>query len=290
VSWWSILVLALGCAHAAPQAVPPPGPSLLAFVPGTRAEDAASSCSPVSWSGSLGDPVLICLDASKAIEVPRSEIYSTRIEDRTVDDRTWYLVSVFMTQRMETKLREAFVSPRNDMPYAVTIGGRVSFAYQSGSAALNWPVPISESQDLASAEAIARAWGTPVERMLSTEIAEQPVLAATMVQLLATPERWFGKRLAVQGFLSSSLLELYLSRDHAAAMDGSSSVLLLGPRNEDELVAWQKCADSWVEVTGFADRNQGGTIDLTRIEKIRSKNLQCWPPPDAGKPKRNPRY
>jgi hypothetical protein len=286
---WLSLVLALGCAHAAPTAPPPeppPGPPRLEFVPGARAESAAASCSPVSWSGSLGDPVVICLDASKAIEVPRSAIYSTRIEDRTVDGRTWYLVSVFLTQRFQNRLREAFELPSGDAPYAVSIGGRVSFAYHSGVTAGNWPVLVSESSDLASSEQIARAWGTPVERMLSQEIAEQPVLVATMVQLLATPERWFGKRLVVQGFLPHSG-ELYLSREHAQAAD-ASSVLLLGPRSEEEESAWSECVGAWVEVTGFADRNRGGTIDLTRIEKIRSipKNVQCWPPPDSRRPRR----
>jgi hypothetical protein len=61
-------------------------------------------------------------------------------------------------------------------------------------------------------------------------------------------------------------------------MDGSSSILLTGP-SEEELAAWTKCAGGWVEVVGFADRTQGGGVDLTRIEQIRSvtKNLQCWP-------------
>src|SRR5262245_57119330 len=116
------LVLALGCAQAAPPAPPPAGPPRLEFVPGSLAEGSPSACSPVSWSGSVGDSGAICLDASAAIEVPRSDVHSTRIEDRTVDGRTWYLVSAYLTEPLRTKLRDAFALSRSDAPYAVLIG------------------------------------------------------------------------------------------------------------------------------------------------------------------------
>jgi hypothetical protein len=122
----------------------------------------------------------ICLEESAAILIPRGEICSLRLEDRMIDGRAWYFVSVYLTQAARERLREELALPRRDGPHAVMIDGEISFAYRSGVFALDWPVRIAQTEDLAAAERTARAWDAPVERILSAEIAEQPVLVATM--------------------------------------------------------------------------------------------------------------
>jgi hypothetical protein len=86
-------VFVVACAHMTNPATP-----TLAFVPGRFSDGSSMSCAPVSFPEHSGARDEICFDTSDAIEVPRREIYSTRIEDRTIDDRTRYLVSAYLPQ------------------------------------------------------------------------------------------------------------------------------------------------------------------------------------------------
>jgi hypothetical protein len=103
--------------------------------------------------------------------------------------------------------------------------------------------------------------------MISSELVEQPLASVSMVELIANPTRWFGKRVAVQGFLDSTLMELYLSHEHAQVRD-DSSVSVSGPISEEHSIAWARCADSWVIVHAVADRDAGGRVRLVRVERL----------------------
>lgn len=249
----SIVAAAIGlsCRHLPAQRDPE-----LSFIAGSLD---SRSCSPFTWNGPWGE-VEMCVDASAPLDVPRREIYAALIEDRDFDGTTWYLVSVRMTEPIMDRLAQTL-----EGAYAVSVDGRITFA--SRTLVDYWRVVVAATRERSEAERIAHALGSPVDRMISSELVEQPLASVSIVELIANPSRWFGKRVAVQGFLDSTLLELYLSREHAQVRD-ASSVLVNGPTSEQQSLAWSKCQDSWVLVHAVADRDAGGAVRLVRVERL----------------------
>jgi hypothetical protein len=168
--------------------------------------------------------------------------------------------------------------PPRDKLYAVYLDQELLLVSQ-GLRIEIFPSLIAATRDRARAEAVAYAFGVPVERWISEELDAQPVHEISLVRLLATPHYWIGKRVSVQGHLAPPDA-LYLTRDHARALDYSSSVSLR-PRIMDQADsdAWRRCDDEWVTVQGFVDSDRG-IIQLIRLESVEPRNRQqCWPPP-----------
>jgi hypothetical protein len=163
------------------------------------------------------------------------------------------------------------------------IDEEISLVSECSRISSGWPVLVAATRELSSAETIASRWGAPVDRVISAEIAERPILSASLVHLIADPARWYGHRVSVEGFFSSTF-ELYLSREHAEVNHGSS-ILVIGPSSEQEYDAWSKCTGGWVLVEGFTDRDVGGWLVLKRIERLLAipHGPQCWPPENAPK-------
>jgi hypothetical protein len=286
-----VSAFALACAHATA-----PAGTKLVFVAGHPVGESPAGCSPVAAEafGPWEDPVEFCLDESTAIAVPASEIIGFRIEDRFVNDETWFLVSVYLTRDLGRRLRDAMYpldSPISDGPYAALLDGEVLLASGSRSAFEDWPyypLLLSRTRDLAQAGELANAWGRPVERVLAGEIAAQHLYPVTLVELIANRAGWLGQRVAVQGFLASSpgtwrgervMPALYFSREHAEVDDWSSIPLVGGAELAEAL---SQCAGGWVVVEGFADRAPDLPIAIQRIERIASipEGPLCWPRPD----------
>lgn len=97
----------------------------------------------------------------------------------------------------------------------------------------------------------------------------------SLVQLIATPERWFGERVSVTGYLGS-FSSLFLSRERADALDSAVRVVTRTREESDALAA---CQGRWVHVEGLVESNLG-LPELTRVERVwtGADGPHCWPP------------
>jgi hypothetical protein len=290
------LALVVGCASSPQPAVP-----TLALIPGQPADNPGEGCRLSSWTAPWGRTNRTCLDLANEIVVTRRDIYGFRIEDRQFGDQTWYLVSAYLVADLANRvwdlLRAPAPSPADIPPgantldylrqnslrdklYAVYADGELSVV-TPGIAILEFPCLIAATQELSRAETLAYAWGTPVDRVISTEIASQPLLAPSLVQLLVAPHSWFGKRVSVQGYFGP-YLELYLSREHSEVFDHASAVSVRPPSTPDGVAALEGCQGNWVLMEGFVDSDRGLPV-LTRLERVSPfpKGPQCWPLPSA---------
>jgi hypothetical protein len=225
----------------------------------------------------------ICVESS-VVEITPRDVKEFRIDDRRFGDQSWYFVSAHLTEELRNRIWKLLEEPGadsadGDRPYAILVDGRSSVV-QPAIGIDEFDSLVAVSQDLSRAEAIAYGWGVPVTRVISAEIATQPMLSVSMVQLIANPSAWIGKRIAVQGYLPKAVLGLYLSRDHAESFDHASSVDLLQPatdaRSSEVLSA---CEGKWVLVEAFVDSHRG-LPRLTHVERITAfSDRDCWPPP-----------
>jgi hypothetical protein len=62
---------------------------------------------------------------------------------------------------------------------------------------------------------------------------------------------------------------LFLSSEHAEALDFGSSANL-GYASDEDAQAASACAGHWVEVWAVADRDRGGSPELTRVERLQA--------------------
>jgi len=273
-----VLVCALGsCAHS-----DAPPTAKLAIVTGDPAGEATAGCDLAEWTAPWGKIYRACLDPSTAVDVTRRDLYWLRIQDRQYGEQTWYLVSAHLagglTKRVWDPLRA-----QPERPYAVFIDGDLS-AVLPGMEIVDYPSLLAATQDLSRAEAIAHAWEVPVVRMISEEIAAQPTYSVSLVQLIASPHRWMGKKVSVHGYLSSPSSTLYLSREHAEASDFESAVQVLPPSDEQGRAAVRACEGRWVVVDGFVD-DHGGLPEITRLERLSaSDGPDCWPVEPPSRP------
>jgi hypothetical protein len=224
---------------------------------------------------------------------------------QTFGDQTWYLVSVLLFGEIRGRIWDALEAPPlapSDIPpgviyldylrqlpprnklYAVFLDQQLLLISQ-GMGIEIFPSLIAATQDRSRAEAIADAFGAPVERWISEELDAQPVNEISLVQLIASPHYWIGKRVSVQGHFAP-LDTLYLTREHALALDYRSSVQLR-PRilDQADFDALSVYDDKWVTIQGFVDSDRG-MIELVRIESVSSRDgAHCWPAP-AKRPER----
>jgi hypothetical protein len=100
--------------------------------------------------------------------------------------------------------------------------------------------------------------------------------ATSVVELLAAPEEFYGQCVVVSGFYNG--LELFLTREHADALDHSSSILVGNSvRGERELA--NECAPDWVTVYARLTKLEGGPFLQTPKRVLRgsgSESHECW--------------
>ena len=138
-------------------------------------------------------------------------------------DETWYLVSAHLANQLADPLWETLSA--DEKLYGVLVNGEVSVVLP-GVAIGDQHSLLAATRELAQAEAFASQWDAPVDRVITSEMASQPTYSVSLVQLIAAPERWAGKRVEVQGFLGSLQTTLFLSREHAEALDVASGASL----------------------------------------------------------------
>jgi hypothetical protein len=277
----------LSCADASPAAN-----VTLAIVTGEPPGDAAARCELAEWTAPWGNTYRVCMNASSAIEIARSDIYAIRIEDRKFGDRSWYLVTARLANGRDTRIWEKLQPPPVSIPagaswsetqkllpdakpYAVLADGELSVVLP-GISILEHRSLMAAFEDLASAEAFASARGVPVERVISQEIASLPSHEVSMVQLIAEPERWTGKRVSVQGYLSS-LPHILLAREQEDVLH--EETVTAQYTSKEEVEAASACTSHRVEVDAFADRDRGGSPELIRIERLEAvpNGPRCLP-------------
>jgi hypothetical protein len=206
--------------------------STLTFVLGRPADAAGGDCKVAEWTAPWGKTLKACLDPSVAVDVTRGDLRGFRTDDREFVD------------------------------------GKVS-AVLTGIHGLDIPLLVAATRDLPRAEAILSAWNA-VERVISSEIALQPIRSVSVSQLITTPQRWFGKRVSVTGYLGELLM---LSE----SFDGEPGVHVQS-RTQEQIDALSVCQDRWVEVVGVVDSHIG-LPELTRVERVRVTpgGPDCWP-------------
>ena len=244
------------------------GPTLT-FVLGRLADAGVADCNLAEWTAPWGKSYRICMDPSTAVEVTRRDFYGLRIEDRKYGDQTWYVVSARFASRFVEPLWKTLSS--DDAVYAVLANGNVSAVLPGIEIGEHHPL-LAATRDLAQAEAFAAQWDAPVDRMISKELAEHAIIVS-LVQLIAAPERWAGKRVTVQGYLGHERFgiprTLFLSREHAEA-DDFASAASLQYASDEEVHAALDCMSHPVQIVAVVDRDRGGWPELTRIEGLRA--------------------
>jgi hypothetical protein len=122
--------------------------------------------------------------------------------------------------------------------------------------------------------------------LCATELAAQGdsegVYLVSFVQLLVAPEKWEGKKIAISGHLRYGVgLYLYLTTEHAVAMDASSSLLVLDATEGTEgRLMESPCTNSFVTITGKWIQVDPGTFGV--VSQVVSKKelgvtrITCW--------------
>ena len=104
------------------------------------------------------------------------------------------------------------------------------------------------------------------------------VVLVSMVQLLTNPDDYAGKAVEVTGYLQKNpTLQLFLSKDHGAARDIQSSVIVSDDTPGGSLTQ-SGCLDQYVKVTGTFNRLEGVAWHIKRVQKIRKADTghMCW--------------
>jgi len=259
-------LLALSLASCGGSADPPR--STLSLVTGHAPVEHEMDCRLAEWTAPWGKSYRLCMDPSTAVEVTRRDLYGLRIEDRKYGDQTWYVVSARLASKFVDPLWESLRS--DEKLYAVLANHNVSVVLP-GIAIGEPRALLAATLNLAQAEAFAAQWDAPVDRMISQELASQHAVLVSLVQLIAAPERWAGKRVTVQGYLGDELLgtprNLFLSREHAEA-DDFASAASLQYASEEEAHAALACMRHPVKIVAVVDRDRGGWPELTRVEGL----------------------
>ncbi len=100
----------------------------------------------------------------------------------------------------------------------------------------------------------------------------------SVVQLVTNPDDFAGKAIAVTGYLQKNpTLRLFLSKDHGAARDIQSSVIVSDDTSGGSLTQ-SGCLDQYVKVTGTLDRLMGAAWAVVRVREVRDAETaeMCW--------------
>jgi hypothetical protein len=310
-SWLFFLALILtACTSKIPVAVTL-SPQIT-IVPGREvrwpiAQDCA--CDLVEWTAPTDRIARICVERSKSVEISREDVRAFRIEDRRLGDQTWYLVSVLLTDeaygQAVRELRRELPAPALEScpyeptachtPVAVSIDGEqhVVVPLQAIGEITYGDLIVTTTHDLSRAESIASSWGAPITRVIWAEIAARAIENVSLEDLVAKPEDFIGKRIAVRGYHFAG--ELFITKREPAVIDpvfvplasspgGTSTCRVdqwLGPIHELGASTIRPCHGEWVEVQAFVDSRRDGSPVLTRIERMSSNGRDCRISPAA---------
>ncbi|PKM18509.1 MAG: hypothetical protein CVV11_14470 [Gammaproteobacteria bacterium HGW-Gammaproteobacteria-15] len=108
------------------------------------------------------------------------------------------------------------------------------------------------------------------------------VLPVSLVQLIATPDKFLNKRIRVRGhFLSAGDSWLYLTSDHAKFRDNKSAINVLDDTETGELYDME-CNNGWVDIKGYflatfrSDRREiEGRLIVDSVYSL-NKEKYCW--------------
>lgn len=101
------------------------------------------------------------------------------------------------------------------------------------------------------------------------------ILAVSMVQLVTRPGQYIDKRIEVFGYLGIDG-KLYLTRDHATARDGRSSVAVSD--TDTGAIASSTCPESYVRVRGQLVELDNGYPIIADLESVYQpdRGKECW--------------
>lgn len=110
----------------------------------------------------------------------------------------------------------------------------------------------------------------------------EAVHAASLTQLLTTPEKFLNKRVSVNGYYAATLGDwLYLSEQHKTIADYASAINILDDSDEGELAS-SECNQSWVKINGYFlatfkqdSRTLEGRLVVDSVYSHK-KNQHCW--------------
>lgn len=102
---------------------------------------------------------------------------------------------------------------------------------------------------------------------------------ASMVQLLAHPENYAGKRVLVSGYLSfgSAGLFLYLTKDHDEIFDYASSLNVLDD-TDGATLSQSDCLGHYVTLEGTVRTSEGISWVIADVERVidLQNRIKCW--------------
>ena len=102
---------------------------------------------------------------------------------------------------------------------------------------------------------------------------DSPKYVVSMVDLIVRGDQFVDHRVEVFGYLASTGgLHLYLTKDHANAMDTASSILVSDTDNGD--IHNSSCMSSYVTVSGVLVELEPGIVGLVSVESIFQQSSQ----------------
>jgi len=114
--------------------------------------------------------------------------------------------------------------------------------------------------------------------LLLPNLVHADVYPVSLVELLAVPEKYDGKEIAVIGYLKDTTsLDLYLSRDHAKILDLESSIQVIDT-TPDGLLFQSSCAPNYVRVKGTFIKRADSMYVIAYIKSVSIiESLKtCW--------------
>lgn len=104
------------------------------------------------------------------------------------------------------------------------------------------------------------------------------VYGVSLVQLLASPERFAGKHISVVGYFAvGPNVHLYLTEAHARVFDHNSSIAL-NDESADGSLTQSSCAGGFVRVDGefgFLDQDHPAIVSVDEVTRLDTRE-RCW--------------
>ena len=101
------------------------------------------------------------------------------------------------------------------------------------------------------------------------------VVAVSFVRLLIEPEKYEGRRIDVLGYLAADS-RLYLTKDHASARDGMSSVMV-SDTDQGEITS-SSCVESYVRIRGRLEEADTSSFIIVDVDRVFQPTVgtECW--------------
>jgi len=112
---------------------------------------------------------------------------------------------------------------------------------------------------------------------ITNVFSEEPYNAVSMTQLIATPERYKGKKIRVIGYYSGEGDVLYLSKEHAEISDNKSGIYISGPSLGKNVLRDSLCIGKYIEVTGkFRQTKDWAFYSIAGVKKAKAVKTGEW--------------